>query len=830
MGVLAILAGIIAGCGEPVSDGGHDAAADGGVDVAADIVVDAPLAPARATFLDTPLDFGLQECGGPPAQSLALLVFNSGGAPLTWSATLDVTPLFSLSGATSGTIAGGDYVAIAIATTSIPTSVHAGEVLQAALTVTTSDPTKATTVVPVRMTAQGATLDILPSIADFGQIPLGTQAPDIPITISNSGNAPVQIMLGAPQSPDFAATWTGAPAAGSVAPDTALAGATIHFNPTSTNVVTDTAKITILGPVCGVPPAPISIKGEGTNGVAGVSPGTLDFGLVNCGATGAAQSVTLLNAGNGAFTFTAALGQGAPYVVSPASGAVPPNSQVQLSVTPNAVPQISAVTPDLYDGTLTITTTAQGDTPHLVALKETARGAILSATGPVAFGRNRVGTTPPAQTLTMTNSGNAPATVVIKATGSYSVSGPATLQASSTAFALVGYTPDPAQLGTLDSTTLAFSTSDVLCAPLPTPTATGTSYERATTIEAGSSRTCAIAASGLTYCWGEASYGALGDGQSSVHRNHPTPVRNLSNAIALGLGDNHTCAIIQGGSVKCWGNNDAGQLGDGTHQSQSTPVDAVGLSNVVSLGAGSRTSYAVRADGTVTSCGFDWIGLFVNGTSSDSSLHVVVAGITDAKLVGAQIYAACALRSSGAVSCWGDNAAGNLGNGTTTSSLTPVDVANLTDAVALTGGPSSYHSCVVRAGGTVSCWGINNYGQLGNGTTTNSSVPVAVPGITDATAIVGGSYRSCALRAGGTVMCWGTNFSYALGDGTNGTALVPVNAHGVTSAASITSGLVHACVLNTNGTLLCWGANGFGALGDGTWTDRATAVAVSGFD
>ena len=186
----------------------------------------------------------------------------------------------------------------------------------------------------------------------------------------------------------------------------------------------------------------------------------------------------------------------------------------------------------------------------------------------------------------------------------------------------------------------------------------------------------------------------------------------------------------------------------------------------------------------------------------------------------------CAVAATGTVSCWGRNDDGQLGNGTTTDATTPVAVTGITDATAVAAG--ARHTCALAATGTVSCWGRNDYGQLGNGTTTSATTPVAVAGITNAVAVAAGGYHTCALAATGTVSCWGGNGYGQIGNGTTNSATTPVAVAGITDATAIAVGAIHTCALADTGTVSCWGSNISGQLGNGTTTRANTPVAVAG--
>jgi len=186
----------------------------------------------------------------------------------------------------------------------------------------------------------------------------------------------------------------------------------------------------------------------------------------------------------------------------------------------------------------------------------------------------------------------------------------------------------------------------------------------------------------------------------------------------------------------------------------------------------------------------------------------------------------CALPGSGTMSCWGVNDMGELGDGTTTNGASAVDVQGVTAAVAVAAGDA--HTCVVIAGGTVSCWGSDSNGQLGASVDGSSTSPVVVSGISGAVTVAAGGAHSCALLAGGTVQCWGSNANGQLGNNSTTDSSTPVVVSGLTGAVAITAGGASTCALLANGTVKCWGLNTSGQLGDNTTTQRLTPVAVHG--
>ena len=191
----------------------------------------------------------------------------------------------------------------------------------------------------------------------------------------------------------------------------------------------------------------------------------------------------------------------------------------------------------------------------------------------------------------------------------------------------------------------------------------------------------------------------------------------------------------------------------------------------------------------------------------------------------------CARRMTGSVLCWGSNNAGQLGDGTTEARWVPGPVGGLDDAVEIAAAGS--YTCARRASGTVACWGWNRSGQLGDGNTTQSKVPVEVVGLFDAIGLATATHHACAVRASGTVVCWGANTQGGLGDGTTTSSSTPVPVVGLTDVVQVALGATvirggHSCARTRDGGAVCWGYNYHGELGDGTMVDRLTPVSVAG--
>lgn len=188
---------------------------------------------------------------------------------------------------------------------------------------------------------------------------------------------------------------------------------------------------------------------------------------------------------------------------------------------------------------------------------------------------------------------------------------------------------------------------------------------------------------------------------------------------------------------------------------------------------------------------------------------------------------ACARTTDGAAYCWGANGQGQLGNGTVATSSQPVAVSGLGTNVARIGA-GYQHACAVLTNGTVSCWGRNDLGQLGDGSKVQRNAPVQVPGLSNVAAVSGGTYHTCALLNTGGVKCWGQNSAGQLGDATvQSPRLVPVDTLNLSGAVAIATGIAHTCALLTNGQVKCWGLNSDGQLGNGTLTSSSSPVLVA---
>ena len=342
-----------------------------------------------------------------------------------------------------------------------------------------------------------------------------------------------------------------------------------------------------------------------------------------------------------------------------------------------------------------------------------------------------------------------------------------------------------------------------------------------------SSHSAVVKDDGTVWTWGSNTFGGLGDG-TTVSRNTPMQVQNLTNVTAVAAGGSQTFALREDGTVWAWGNNQNGRLGDGTTTTRHLPVQVQNLTNIVAVAASHSHTVALRDDGTVWAWGANLRGQLGDGTTTQRTTPVQVQNLTNVIAISAGGNQTFALRADGTVWAWGDNMFGQLGDGTTTQRNTPVQVQNLANVISISSASSS--AFAVRADGTVWAWGSNSSGQLGDGTTTARHTPGQVPNLTNVVDISSANNSVFALRSDGTAWAWGSNFRGLLGDGMQDDSLVPVRVHNLTNVSEISGGGGHALAIRQEGTVWTWGDNLNGQLGDGTTTHRNTPVQVLGQD
>ncbi len=287
----------------------------------------------------------------------------------------------------------------------------------------------------------------------------------------------------------------------------------------------------------------------------------------------------------------------------------------------------------------------------------------------------------------------------------------------------------------------------------------------------GDGHFCGLVSGGTIRCWGLNDAGQLGD-NSTTNRNVPTLVSSASAFTQVASGYYHNCAITTGGYIHCWGANGDGQLGTGNTTAHLVPVATLGNYTYSAVAAGGTHTCAIDTAGKAWCWGYNNAGQLGNNTTTSASSRVAVFGT----LVFSKIYAAgrvsCGITTGGVTYCWGEGGAGQLGRNSTTDSSVPVLVSGSHSfaRLALYGD----HLCGITTAGALYCWGYNNVGQVGVGNTTNQLTPQWITPSKTYTQAGVGAYHTCAVESAGGMWCWGENASSQLGNGGTTDATVPV--------------------------------------------------------
>jgi alpha-tubulin suppressor-like RCC1 family protein len=367
-------------------------------------------------------------------------------------------------------------------------------------------------------------------------------------------------------------------------------------------------------------------------------------------------------------------------------------------------------------------------------------------------------------------------------------------------------------------------------------------------VAAGLYHGLALSSTGAVFAWGWNIVGQLGNG-STNGSDVPVRVRLPGGTRVTGIsaGFAHSVAVTSTGAVLAWGKNYNGDLGNGSTTDSDVPVkvDLPAGTQVIAIAAGSEHSLAVTSTGAVLAWGYNADGELGNGGTGSSNVPVNVslpAG-TRVTAVAAGALHSLAVTSTGAVLAWGYNADGELGNGGTTNSDVPVMVKLPAGTKVTAVAAGGYYSLALTATGRVLAWGYDADGELGDGGTTNSHVPVMVklPAGTKVTAFaaggspegVGGTTfgpgHSLALTASGAVLAWGYNTDGELGNGGTASSELPVRVKlpAGTKVTAVAAGELNSLAVTSRGTVLAWGGNNFGQLGDGNYKGSDLPVKVN---
>ncbi len=325
---------------------------------------------------------------------------------------------------------------------------------------------------------------------------------------------------------------------------------------------------------------------------------------------------------------------------------------------------------------------------------------------------------------------------------------------------------------------------------------------------AGLNYTCALLSDGAIYCWGDNDMGQLGNGSgtsSPPSSAKPTQVVGLTGGTGVAAGYVHTCAVVSDGTARCWGMNDKGQLGNGTTTSSFQPVVVAGLTNVVQISAGAQHSCALLVDGSVRCWGYNLQGQLGNGSTADSGIPTPVLSQSKfTALVAGNIHT-CAIVADPAhdVVCWGDNMYGQLGAGQkgARGSQQPIPIVGVSNVRSLAAGDT--HTCAVLLDSSALCWG--------DGPAPSPAYTLILPlGVVSLASRV---RNGCVIMSDGSAACWGYDDVGQLGNGTrmNSSTTSPVVVTGLSEVTAIATGSSHSCAATRSRSLYCWGSNASGA-------------------
>ncbi|MDQ8145993.1 MAG: invasin domain 3-containing protein [Gemmatimonadota bacterium] len=431
-------------------------------------------------------------------------------------------------------------------------------------------------------------------------------------------------------------------------------------------------------------------------------------------------------------------------------------------------------------------------------------------------------------TLIATAPGHRPDTLIVNVTGG--------------AIDLIESDPLPASLRVGDSLFVPLGLRDITGGPVaaiapitlaiatsPTVTASvGPTALPLVDVDGGEAFTCGRRTDGQVYCWGQNAFAQLGIGSTTDARS-PALVGNGMTFTSLTVGYVHACGLATDGKAYCWGDNGYGQLGNGTNLSSSVPtvVEPGFERNWATLSAGGLFTCGTTTTGEVFCWGRNNAGQLGNGVLTDFNVPVLTSqGTRRFSAVSAGSDHACAIDSTnGTLHCWGNNQSGKLGDGTTLNRSVPTAVSGSGTYTAISAGGG--HTCGILTSGGATCWGANNHGSIGSGSFSSSlPTPTAVAGGLTWTSIASGGSHTCGV-ASGNMYCWGLNSNGQVGDSTLTTRRTPVLIGGEGDVVKAAAGGSHSCGIGANNEAACWGANQYGQIGDGTVIDRTTPTFLS---
>jgi alpha-tubulin suppressor-like RCC1 family protein len=330
---------------------------------------------------------------------------------------------------------------------------------------------------------------------------------------------------------------------------------------------------------------------------------------------------------------------------------------------------------------------------------------------------------------------------------------------------------------------------------------------------------------GTIWACGDNTFGQFGDGTTNSQIT-PVQIKSITNIQNVAAGATHSLFLKYDGMVWACGNNGSGQLGDGTTTSRTVSVQMINISNVLSIAAGGDHSLILKKDGTVWTCGNNSYGQLGDGTTINHSTPVQVTSIINVQSVAAGTFQCLMLKVDGTLWTCGYNYYGSIGDGTTIDRYFPVQVTTLGNNVKAMSASGAF-SLILKNDGTLWTCGYNYCGELGDGTNSDRSTPGQITTISNVQSISAGEQHSLILKADATLWACGSNYYGELGDGSMSNKNTPIQIANMNNVQSIAAGEFHSLILKTDGTVWACGNNSNGQLGDGSTTNRSTPIRIS---